>query len=368
MPNNEVIDALIAAAREDNDNRVAQAHNSSELNYDRPESNKTSLRRKIGTTVLGAFLIGATGIGFVAYGISKGLGPHVENHIGVAQGGHGTIEKIDMTMPPITLATTDTKVTGERVAYKDTIKGLGLSVDFNQHALTRAATVETLITLDPKKVEVTFDKAKDKLIYSLPDRTLTTKVNLVNTDKDHPVSTKPSGSLSGFLTDPGASIAENFAGTFGNDATSVPLLGEMAKGKLNIQNGLETFADLAITSGVDKECTPLLKTLPTFTEQLDENIKTVMDGPIRARDDLVNLLQIPQDKSYTETKKLIDKYVSKAVVEMPTDYAIGPDQTALTSLSNYIKSEKFSVDGKVPPITCGVSENAKLSLVDTSKG
>jgi hypothetical protein len=54
---------------------------------------------------------------------------------------------------------------------------------------------------------------------------------------------------------------------------------------------------------------------------------------------------------------------------MPTDYKIGPDQTAIASFNKYIKSKMFSTDANgVPPIKCGVSESAKLSLVDNKDG
>lgn len=338
------------------------AHNaddSAESSHER-HGKKYSTRRTIGATVLTACLVGGVMAGSAAvlygYGYAQALAPHVEAKGSIVKGGKGTIEKISMEMPPITLSTAETKVTGEKVAFEEDFEALGLSVPMNQQTVTRDATVETLITLDPGKVEVSYDSAKDKLIYTIPDndKTLTTKVHI-------PTGKSKTSDTSGSLTSlPGAvmtDITNSISGTFGNDASSVPILNGVAKGTTSVSNALESFGDLAITTGVDQECTPKIEKIPHFTDKLKDNFKTVMGGQVMASEDLPALM----DKPLKDVRKIIDK----ATVEMPTNYKIGPDQEELGTFNKYLKSKLFSMaDKNVPPITCGVSKSAKLSLVD----
>jgi len=327
---------------------------------DQKKERRRATRRALGGAAVGILAVGLVGVGGSAAlyvkGAADALAPHIDAHAGVVGAGKGTIEKISMDMPPITLATAETKVTGEKVAFEDDIKGFGLTIPVNQQTLTRDANVETLITLDPGKVEVSFDSAKDKLIYTIPDNdtTLTTKVH-IPTGESRTADT--SGSITGLPSAVATAMANSIAGTFGSEASSVPLLGGIAKGTTSVTNGLESFADLAITTGVDQKCTPKIKEIPGFTDQLDVNITTVMAGPVMAREDLPALM----DKPLKDVRKIVDN----PTIEMSTDYKIGPDQAELATFNKYLKSKFFSTDSKgVPPITCGVSKSAKLSLVD----
>jgi hypothetical protein len=350
-----VEELLEAANRSGRSNYGGQEYNDSERDTDK----KPSKLRKFGKRVLIAAAI-VTPFALFGTGVANGLAPHIDAHGGVAKGGHASVKEVSMKMPPITLATAETEITGEKVAFEEDFKALGfLSIPFNQQTITRDATVETLITLNPSNadISVTFDSDKNKLTYTLPDNTLATKVN-IPTGKGR--TSQTSGSITTFTSDMSSAMANSISGMFGNDASSVPLLGDVAQKKTSVTNALTSFADLAITTGVDQKCTPLIENIPSFTDQLKNNIKKVMASTVMASDQLPDLMNKPG----TEIQKIIEK----ATVDMPANYKIGPDQAALDSFNKYLKSKIFSTDKNIPPIECGISKDFKLTLADNNQG
>ena len=322
-----------------------------------------STSRTLSGVAFSLLSIGTAGVllgGFNYYnGAVSALAMKVESEGSVTDAGKAEIIEVNMDMPPITLATATTKVEGTKVAFEQKLTGL-FDISLGANTVTRNATVETLITIDPGDVKISYDTEKDKLTFSALDTALSTKVDIPTgeartVDKTGSVAMLPAEWLT--------KVSEAIDGTFGTDNSKVPIVREMAAGTLNINEGLEKYADLNIVTQVDKECTPLIpQEVEDFNEQLKDNIRTAAKGQLLDADATSNDVSAAlMDMSLSEVQKLVEK----STVEMPEEFTIGPDQENIAKLEDYKKSKFFTSTLDTDKVmACGVSEDAKLSLVD----
>ena len=291
--------------------------------------------------------------------MSKALAFKSETIGKVVNPGKAEIFHVSMKIPPITLATVDTKVSGVKVAFEHKLTGL-FNVSLGSDTLTRDANVSTHINIDPGKVNIDYDSKKEKLTFSALDTALSTEVAIPlgesrTVDKTGNLFLLPAEMLS--------KVSEAVDGTFGTDKSKVPIVREIAAGTLNIDQGLEKYADLIIVTQADSECTPLIpEKIKDFTQQLKNNIRTVVKGQLLDPEILKNdvssaLMNMPLSK--------IQKLVENSTVEIPENFAIGPDESNIEKLNDYKKSKLLtsSVDAK-KPMVCGINEDTKLSLLD----
>jgi hypothetical protein len=312
----------------------------------------------LGGIGLAGLIVG--GVGY-ANGISSALALKAETTGKVLDSGKAEIVHVSMDMPPITLATADTKVSGVKVAFEQKLNGpFNISIPLGSNTVTRDANVETLITVDPGKVNIGYDSKKEQLTFSAADTALTTKVDIPTGEAR---TVDKTGNIFMLPAEGATKLSEAIDGTFGTDNSKVPIIREMAAGTLGIDQGLEKYADLTIVTQVDSECTPLIpQKVKNFTEQLKDNIRIAVQGqlldPEVTKNDVSSALKdMPLSK--------IQKLVQKSIVEMPENFTIGPDEDNISKLNDYKTSKLFTntVDAK-NPMACGVSKDTKLSLLD----
>jgi len=329
----------------------------------RPKNRNYSSSRTLGGVVFSVLATGTAALGIGVYnytsGITNALALKAETQGSVTDAGKAEILEVSMDMPPITLATAETKVTGTKVAFEQKLTGL-FDLSLGSNTVTRDANVETLITVDPGKVNISFDSEKKALTFSALETALSTKVDIPTgeartVDKTGSVAMLPAEWLT--------KVSEAIDGTFGTDNSKVPIVREMAAGTLNINEGLEKYADLNIVTQVDKECTPLIpQEVEDFNEQLKDNIRVAVKGQLLDAEATSNdVASALMDMPLSDVQKLVEN----STVEIPEDFTIGPDQENITKLEDYKKSKFFtSTLDTEKAMACGVSKDAKLSLVE----
>jgi|GEM_PF-3332994 len=321
-------------------------------------------------TIGSAALVSALGIGVVAgihYGadFKAAIGPNVENETSIEKGAKAEIQSVDMDIQPIVLSTAETKVTGVKAQFQNKVSAMGGLVNFsvNKTSVTREASVETNITIDPSSVALSYDSEKEKLTIGADNSTLTTEVDIPT------AASKTVDTTGSFTAMPGqvlSAMSNALAGSFGGGANEVPILGGIAKGTTDVKTGLEHYADLYIVTQVDEQCTPLIpKKVPNFTEELKKNIRESVKGQLLNPDvtnsDANASLSLLMDKPLGEVQKI----VSDAEVTMPDDYTIGADKKNIDQLKKYEKTEFFSSNTSgAAPMECGVSKDVKLTRSD----
>lgn len=339
-------------------NRDSSGDRSRRMSGDHYPPERTSLVRTLGGGAALAFLIagGAVAGSAVVYAnnVSAALALKPEVALEVEEEGVAEIVQVDMNMPPITLATAETKVTDVKVAYEQKLTGL-FDISLGSNTVTRNATVETLINVDPGEVTITYDPEEEQLTFTALETALSTKVDIPTggartTDKTGSLMTLPAEWIT--------KVSEAIDGTFGTDNSSVPIVREVADGTLAINEGLERFADINIVAQVDQQCTPLIQTeIKDFKEQLEENIRIAVKGqllePTATNEVSSALLELPLSE--------VQVLVENAIIEIPDDYKIGPDQEKLQEIKDYEKSKFFTTTLEDDDaIKCGVSSNTKL--------
>jgi len=331
-----------------------------------PERKKSPRLNKAKNIAIATIAIGAVVGSGVKYGIDYMgyLAPHVTSEGKVLAPGTASVQSVSFKMPPVTLSTAETKVSGVKTGFEQNLKAFGfIDVDFNQRSITRDALFETLIRLDPGLVDFSYDALGNDLTVSVPDGALSTEVN-IPAGKATTVDT--SGSISALPADMLTAFTNAIAGQFNSDASDVPLLSGVANGTLSIDDALTRLADLYIVTEGDKQCTPLITKIPSFDTELEKNIRSVAGGvlldPQTKDEELVaSGLSLLMDKPASEVREVI----ANAKIEMPDDYKIGPDKANVKELKKYQKSGFYKVDatsGK--SIDCAVSKDVTLTLVD----
>ena len=322
-----------------------------------------STKRTLSGVAFSMLAIGVAGLGYGAFNysstVTNALALKAETEGSVVDAGKAEIIEVNMDMPPITLATAETKVTGTKVAFEQKLTGL-FDLSLGSNTVTRDATVETLITVKPGEVTISYDNEKGELTFSALETALSTSVDIPTGDAR---TVDKTGNLAMLPAEWLTKVSEAVDGTFGTDNSKVPIVREMAAGTLNINEGLEKYADLNIVTQVDKECTPLIpQEVKDFNEQLKDNIRTAVKGQLLDSEATSNDVSAAlMDMPLSDVQKLVDE----STVEIPEDFAIGPDQENITKLEEYKTSKFFtSTLNAEKAMACGVSEDTKLSLVD----
>jgi hypothetical protein len=318
-----------------------------------------NIKRGLILTALGAGAVVASSGALFISGVNSALEIKKETVGEVVDPGTATIQEVSMDMPPITLATADTKVEKVKVSFEQKLTGL-FDISLGENTVTRDANVETRITLNPGEVNISYDSEEDQLTFSAPNTALSTKVDIPTGEVR---TVDKTGNLAMLPAEWLTKISEAVDGTFGTDNSKVPIVREMAAGTLAINEGLETYADLNIVTQVDKECTPLIpQEVEDFNDQLKDNIRTAVKGELLDTDAARNeVSKALMDMPLSKVQELVDD----SVVEIPENFTIGPDQENITKLEDYIKSQFFtSTLTPETPIACGVSNDTQLTLLD----
>ncbi|MDB5180737.1 MAG: hypothetical protein JWO54_497 [Candidatus Saccharibacteria bacterium] len=331
------------------------------LDVERAKLKKENRIKAFGIVGVSAFVL-AAGAGYGLLGwvgpIQKAISFNVENEGSVAETGEGKIIDIDFDIKPITLSTATTLVEGTKVSFEQKLTG-PIDLSLGSTTVTRDATVETEITVNPGDVDITYDPSKKehKLSFVALNTALSTKVS-IPTGKAHTVD--KTGSIALLPAQWITQVSEAIDGTFGTDNSKVPIVREMANGTLNVNEGLEKFADLNIVRQVDLACTEKIPTaIPDFDEQLEENFRIGVKGQ------LVDSTETVPDELMDLSLREIQKLVDDADVQLPENYTINPDQEVISELEDYKKGKFFTStlddDKKMP---CGVDLNPNLKLVE----
>lgn len=330
---------------------------------DTPDREPLRLGRNI---LVGGFALCLTGVviaataavQFAADASNAYTAMKVETNASVVDPGKAEIMSVDMTMPPITLATAETKVTGVKTAFEQKLTGF-FDISLGSNTVTREANVETQITIDPGKVAISYDSDKKQLTFSAPNTALSTKVDIPTGEAR---TTDKTGSLVTLPAEWITKVSEAIDGTFGTDNSKVPIINSIADGTLAINEGLEQYADLTIVTQVDQECTPLIpKVADDFNGELQSNIAKAVKGQLLDPSVTNKVSMALKDLPLSEVQKLVDS----AIVKIPENLTIGPDPKNIAKLQAYKDSKFFTTTlDNAAPIACGISSDATLKPVD----
>jgi hypothetical protein len=341
--------------------RSARRSSSSERSQDKPEHSKRKTIRNSVYASLGVaalFLIPNT-VKFVA-DYNNALQPHIAADGSVIELGKATVEKVSLKMPNIVLATAETKVSGVKVKAGSHLTTVIGNIPLSSYTLTRTATVDTDITINPGDVAIEYDAMKNQLSYTVPDVALSTNVNI-------PVGEASTiGTSSTFETLPldiMGKVADAFGGAFGQNGSDTFAIGSASSYASKINNNMTAFADLNIATQVDEVCTPKITAIPHFSDLIKENVKTAIQGELlnptatsSATNDGLSLLM---SKPFAEIQKIAEN----AKVNMADDYKVGPDQKNVDKLNKFISDKMFTSSLGSKAIKCGIDKNVKLTPV-----
>lgn len=321
--------------------------------------------RAVGFVALGCGLAAEAVWGGAGYshGWEQTLSPRVTVDGSVLSTGTAEITNVDMNMPPITLATADTQVNGVVVGTSTKLNTIFGDVPLAENDITRKATVQTLIQIDPDKVETHFNAMTDQLNFTIPDGAISTSVD-IPTGESSTVDKNGNGlTLSADMT---LALTKAISGTFGaGGATKVPILGDLAKGTINGDAALEQMADQQIVTSVDQQCTPDIIKIPGFVSQLKENIKTVMIGQIQTPDKSNSQARASLSALDEKKQSVYRNIMSSATVTMSSDIKIAPDQGNIDAMNAYAKSHFFDINpDETKNLKCGPSKTVQLTKID----
>lgn len=345
--------------------KIAQEH-FGVINNSEAEAKKISKKKVLGSVVLGVMGAGAGMylVGAVMFynGVTDELKSPLETSTEVIEAGEATVVFVSTEIPPITVATALTEVQGVKVGFEVEM----LTIPVTLSTITRGTPgVETSLTIDPDVVELEYDSLEKKLTITAPDVALSTSVDIATGSAK---TEDTSGSIPMLSADILTAITNTIAGTFGADASEVPLLGQVADGTREIRSVLEQIADLEIVTSVDKQCTPLITRIPDFTNQLKENIKTAVQGKLLDAETTND----PNNKGLADSMSLplseVQEIVKNATVVIPDSYTVGPDQVKIDQLNSYHESGFFELTEDTESIVCGIDKNITLISSDDSKG
>lgn len=352
----------LESASENDDNGVASFLRANEVVVsdaresldDKPEFSwrKTTMRTIGGVAIVaGVFTLwnGAEGIA----GFIDGMTPKIKTAMGTTDGGKGVIEEVSTKMPPITLGTAKTEVTKEKTTFQTNAVWGPIKFNIDSQTIETKSEVDTFLNVDPGKVKFSYDASKERLVISADSTAITTRVEvpangLSVTDNGGGPLSIPEGDLAG--------LSKAIGSMFGTGGNEVPLLGEIDKGTESEQNVLRQFASDFAAEEVDQQCTPKIQAIKGFMAQIKQNIITATIGRLLTDPKLAPIL--------TAMGKNAQKDVKNAVVELPSDFKIGPDPNAKKAIDNYKKSGILMPAGKQVPFTCGTDKDTKLELVN----
>lgn len=342
MSASEFIAAQIAKSEQTNSNSEGQ------------ERSSRWKRHALGITALVGVGVVAVAVGVTGYGINaaNSLVPRIESEGKIVDGGTVVIKDVSMDIEPITIATAVSEARDIKVAYEHKLTGL-IEIPLGSTTITGSADVETEITIDPSKVVFSYDGEKQQLIISALGTALAADVNLMTAKSSKDDGT---GSFATLSRDILLNISDAIDGTFGTDNSKVPILRDIAEEKLTLENGLNDIFEIAAVAGVDS-CTPLIpQKIENFEEKIKENILRVTGGEIlnpsspAMTDFNVALLE---EMKTPELQQL----VADAIVEIPKNFVIGPDQENSALMEDY-KNSGFITTTLDPEtsVECFVSE------------
>lgn len=328
-------------------------------------------RRTVGKT-LGEIAIGgivvlavSSIVAVVGYSnnVADALKIHSESHVAVEAPGKAEIQRIDFTMPPVTLATVDTKLSDVKVAFDKNITGLNGLINFSAYEVkfTYGADVETLVRVDPKDVDIAYDPNTDKMTFTANDATLQTSVDIPN---GIDITEPPSGNGLSLPADAISAVEKALRGTIADyqkkdpSTIDLPYLTDVANGTFSVNQALQKFALLNAKVSTDQACTPLLKTIPDFTLQIKNNLKTAVKGRLLDKE-FSGIVKAISDKGEN-----VSDVVDAAEVIMPANYTIAPDEANKAELNGYLKSTYYSTSLGKAAVTCGVSKSLTLIMKD----
>lgn len=292
-----------------------------------------------------------------------------ETTAGVSDGGKSEIIKLDLDIPPTTIATAETSNAGHPLEA-----GLAQGVDVSlldfinfkipagTDSIKREATATETVQLDATKVEVRIDPKKQQFVYTVPSASLSANVTIEGGDGKNVDQTD--SLVTNFNNAFGGTQAKTFDGLMKSinvdtEARNLPYIQSLVKQNLDTANALVNYADLKIEEGVGAQCTPLLKDIPGFTDGIKNNIRTVMRGellsdnaPQAVKDALGNL----PAKSVADAQKKLSDMAEKAEVIFPDNLEITVSQDPTDKLKQLEQVKTFTSTPDKKPMECGVGK------------
>ena len=298
---------------------------------------------------------------FIAGGIKYGidfaneLRPHTAVDGTILDPGTASIQKVSFEMPPITLATAETKVEEYKVGMSEHVTTIFGDIPLSSSTLTKSAVIDTDITIDPKKVTYEYDALKNKLKFLVPNSSVSAKVSVALGSETNNGQRETPGILvlGPFLKD----LANLTAGTFTEDGSGVdiPGLGVFAKKDATIGDLEERMLQYGMVTSVDAECTNQIPKVPHYKELIETNIKTALQGRLLNPSDSVSgpgsSLTLLMNKLGYEIKQI----VADADIEMEGGTTIAPDQANIDKFKKLIGSKNFTFDKGTKTMKCGIS-------------
>lgn len=314
---------------------------------------RTGKAALLGTTAIALSGVILGGVGFFN-NVNAHTPPLASVKGSVLAPGKGTVEAINMVMPPITVATVETNA-----KVKVGLDTIVANMDLGEQSLTRTSLVEVHINVDPGSVLINYDDATKQLTETVPNSALSSEV-FQKTGSQLDVGSYSNPLLVG--VDLVSSAANAIGGMSKTDASDVPLIGFIADKKMSSDNVLRAFADVDAAYEVGNTCITPITQVPTFTDQLKSNIQTAVAGelvhPDAAHKDAISGLKILMSKSLEVRQKIIDN----AVIELTPHYTVGRDPQIANSIQKYVKSGLFKVNvDNGSSFDCKISSNLKFT-------
>ncbi len=342
------------------------------LDDDEPSRNnheRDSSRREVsaGKTVLCTVIVMGS-VGLLATGgsvtnaainIGNTLTPKVETEVGITEQGKYEIIDLDLTVPDITLATATTRVTGVVGGYEQIVSGIFGDVSLGDNTKTREANVETQIVVNPKDANFSYNPETLEMIISAPDTSFSTKVDIPTGEAK---TVDETGNFAMLPAEWLTAISDAVDGTFGTDNSEVPILNDIVEGTLEIDEGLEQYIDLSIVVNTDEYCTEKIpEVVEDFDEQIKDNFREAVRGMLLDPEATNELSAELKELTIREAAEVVDN----AVIELPENYNIGPDEGNIAKLRAYEETGVFtSTLNDETPIECGIAEDPTLTLVE----
>lgn len=327
-------------------------------------------RRAFGVA-LGIIIPGAI-VGGAAYAVSVNqamVSIKGETKAGVTDSGKSEIIKLDLDMPPTTIATAETSNEDHpleaglaRSVSVNLLDFIKLDIPAGTDSIKRAAIATEEVKLDATKVEVSIDPNKGEFIYTVPSASLSADVSVKGGDGKNVDQTD--SLLTNFNNALGGSQAKTFDGLMKSvnvdtNARDLPYIQELVKQNIDTSNALIDYADFKIETGVASQCTPLFKEIPGFTDGIKNNIRTVMRGQLlsdSAPQEVKDALGKLPAKSVADAQTKLSKMAESAEVILPDNLEITVNQDAADKLKQLEQVNTFTTSTDEKPMECGVGK------------
>jgi hypothetical protein len=323
---------------------------------------RTTRGKQIAAFVVGSLLAG--GVVWVAGGVVYGVNllPRVSVSADLKDAGKAAVKEINTRIDTYPMATASTEASGVKIAIGLKAENVPLfdTLQFDAATKTRGAgDVRTNLDLNLNEVQLSFDKNKTEhqMTITASEASMKTSIDIMNLSGR---TEAESGSLATLPFDLNTAVTKSIAGTFGGDASDVPIFGAFAEGTMTFDDMTDDIADLQLLTQVDKYCTPLILKLPDFMTQVQENVRDAVSGQILkssktndpSNPGLADMLEL----SVSEAQKVVED----AEVILPDTVNIASDQSKKDMLQKYVESGFIHMSNNEKKMDCGIDKNAKL--------